>query len=755
MVDEERLIGLWALDEGREQTAHDRSGCRHDGRIVGPEWAPAGGSVSAIELDGINDYLTVPHAADLNLADELSILAWVFPVDLAGEGGILVKGRSHPASGYMFLRQEGHLWFQAATERTPGPGALGTGYGPLRSGPVLREGVWQHVAVVYSALQDRAALFHNGVRVAEARADGRIVHREAALPLNLGAMSYPGHWNFRGFLRDVRLYSSALPDDRIREHHGRSAADVVRLIVAPKEEREATSLPGRIEVAIRDAGTDMPMNAKIVVRGETGQCYWPKGALVYGLGGDTQCFYGASSFELAVPEGQFEILATSGFEYLPVRETVRVTGAQPVRRTLAFQRLVDMPAKGWYGGEHHLHCLGHGGRRYDGRMTVRTVAQICRAEGMCYAFLMGSRGHDLFTTEPYPGRCLVDAGLGEVFECEGFVGQGSVEPIGFCGHRCVLGAPKWTVRRNPQFESMEIFDQVQAQGGVCIFSHPYAGGMALDQDPDLCFARELPVAVALGRALVWDMLCWGGSLDEKMRDWYRLLNLGFRLAVAGSTDCYMNNPAVLIAPGANRTYVRADRPDVASIVRAYREGRTVATDGPLLVFTVDGREIGERISFRGDRPERLRMCVEARHVHGVETVEIIRNGEVVAAIPGRGQKAIREDLDLEVRETCWLAARCRGVKGDCFGSFAHTSPIYVGFGSSPMKACAEDAAFFVKWFDAYRDVVIEFARRNSVAEEQYAPLLGRIAEAAEVMGQMTDRSNRADMGGSPDGSEAP
>ncbi len=725
-------LGWWMLDEGQGEAAADRSRSGHDGQIMGAEWAPARAGGSALEFDGINDYVTVRHHAAFNLRDALTITAWVFPVDLAGEGGLLVKGSPYFASGYLLLRDGNRLAFRVATEHTPGEGVSGEGYAALRSEPVLAAGRWQHVAVVYSASAGRAALFYNGRRIAQAPADGRIVYLTPKLPLNLGAMSHPGSGNLRGFLRDVRLYAAALDERQIHEQYAQSAPVIAKLDVKAKEERRRRAFTSQIQATLVDRRTGKPLAAKVFVRSAAGDCYWPSDALVYGLAGPRQCFYATGAFAMPVPAGKFEISVTRGFEYQPRIAMLEVAEGErkPVR--LELDRSVDMPAKGWYAGEHHLHPLGHGGRRYDQRMTMATAAGICQAEGLDYAFWMGSRGHEIASTSQLPDPWIVDGKLGQVFTTDGFVAQCCVEPIGVCGHRCVVGTPRWSIQGNPQFESLAVFDQVQRQGGLAIFSHPYAGGVSLAKDSGLCFARELPLAVALGRARMWDLLCWGGSLDDKLRDWYRWLNLGFRLAIGGSTDCYMNNPAGIIAPGQNRTYAKAAGLTIPDLVDAYRRGRTVATNGPLLVFTVAGHEVGDVLTLEGRKPQRLPLHVEAHAMQGLERVEVVVNGRSVKTLAVDGQQQAETTFSYEVGQSCWLAARSTGRQGAGVGPFAHTSPVYVQYGQTAIETQPADVEYFLGWLTEYRRAVEEYGRRNGRTPQEYAGLLARIEQAANV-----------------------
>ena len=67
------------LRSGTGQRMYDISGNRNDGTLVnGPTWVPgAPGGGYALEFDGSNDYVEVPHATELNVSLPLSISIWL------------------------------------------------------------------------------------------------------------------------------------------------------------------------------------------------------------------------------------------------------------------------------------------------------------------------------------------------------------------------------------------------------------------------------------------------------------------------------------------------------------------------------------------------------------------------------------------------------------------------------------------------------------------------------------------------------
>src|SRR5205807_2101689 len=128
-------------------------------------------------------------------------------------------------------------------------------------------------------------------------------------------------------------------------------------------------------------------------------------------------------------------------------------------------------------------------------------------------------------------------------------------------------------------------------------------------------ADELPVDVALGKVDYLEIVAFADH-QATAGVWYRLLNLGFRIPAAGGTDA-MANYATLRGPvGLNRVYASVANGPLSSEswLDALRQGRTFATNGPLLGFSVAGSPIGSTLRLaRGQRvPFSPRMRATSR-----------------------------------------------------------------------------------------------------------------------------------------------
>src|SRR5207249_7724423 len=138
-----RPIGSWSLDEGTGSLAADSSGNLLDGTLVGgPAWI-AGRIGQGVSLDGVNDYVSIPHTPALN-AFPLSVSAWVRTTD-TGLHGVVNKYLPSSFNGYQIFTNGGRLcawYFRDATN------FIWDGTSCTAAGPRFNDGQWHHVAFV-------------------------------------------------------------------------------------------------------------------------------------------------------------------------------------------------------------------------------------------------------------------------------------------------------------------------------------------------------------------------------------------------------------------------------------------------------------------------------------------------------------------------------------------------------------------------------------------------------------------------------
>ena len=141
------LVGWWRFDEGSGTTAYDMSTYGNDGTFQGdPQWV-GGHLAMALQFDGVDDFVEVPHATILTVDNEVAVMAWINASRHNSGAGdwqaILAKGND-PRSYSFYTHASGTLHFST----TSGGGYVGsnsTGQVPLNE--------WVHVCAMVAAGQ--------------------------------------------------------------------------------------------------------------------------------------------------------------------------------------------------------------------------------------------------------------------------------------------------------------------------------------------------------------------------------------------------------------------------------------------------------------------------------------------------------------------------------------------------------------------------------------------------------------------------
>lgn len=150
------LFTWYKLDETSGTTAYDSSGNGGNATLVnGPTWV-VGRTGNAVNLDGSNDYLSMPGGIISGLND-FTITAWVRPDTISSWSRIFDFGTG--TSRNMFLTPRGGSGVIRFAITTNGNGAEQQ----INGNSALASGSWQHVAVTLSG--NLGILYLNGVEV--------------------------------------------------------------------------------------------------------------------------------------------------------------------------------------------------------------------------------------------------------------------------------------------------------------------------------------------------------------------------------------------------------------------------------------------------------------------------------------------------------------------------------------------------------------------------------------------------------------
>jgi hypothetical protein len=462
-----------------------------------------------------------------------------------------------------------------------------------------------------------------------------------------------------------------------------------------------------VHVRVLDDATGRPVPCRVHFRSAEGIPYQPHGhhnhvtqnlgSWHYDVGGDVRL--GQRSYAYIdgtcqgwLPRGDVVVDVARGFEYEPLRQTVRI---EPGQRdlTLRIGRVADMASEGWWSGDSHVHFLSPPGAQLEQR-----------GEDLRVVNLLQTQWGALFTnTEDFSGRPSVVDGGGYVT----YVGQENRQHA--LGHLVLWGLKEpvmpWCSDGPDEAELggaldatlSDWADRTHAQGGTVVAAHfPNPNG-------------EPAVLVATGRADAVEML---SHTDDRMLEYYRYLNCGYRLPLVGGTDKMSSGVPV----GLYRTYARLDEEfGYEAWCRAVRSGRTFLSSGPLVTLSVDGREPGGTVELSGPGTVSVRAAV--RSIFPLRSLELVRNGQVVARAEANGGRQAEISEELRIDGNSWIACRAFGVGRhlDDWGRrvFAHTSPVYLACGGDWTMTDPEGIRYIRTLVEGAREYVRHTAVRRS------------------------------------------
>jgi TolB protein len=273
-----------------------------------------------------------------------------------------------------------------------------------------------------------------------------------------------------------------------------------------------------------------------------------------------------------------------------------------------------------------------------------------------------------------------------------------------------------------------VADMAHEQGALVGYVHPFDS--VPDPAKDASLTSELPADVALGKVDYIEVL---GFSDHKSTAevWYKLLNCGFRLPTAAGTD-FMGNYASLRGPvGLNRVYaeVKPGPLKIGPWLAAIKAGRTFATNGPLLRFSLGGRAIGGEV--RLDKKQEVKFSAEMSSIVPVDHLQIVCNGKVARELAMNSERnGAHLDAFVAIAASGWCVLRAFSDRAEYpildLYPYATTSPVYLNVAGAPVRSAA-DAAYFVAWVDR----LISAARSNTSwnTEAEKASVLSMLGEA--------------------------
>ncbi len=453
-----------------------------------------------------------------------------------------------------------------------------------------------------------------------------------------------------------------------------------------------------LHVTIEDASTGLPTPARVHFRAPDGRYLPPYGHRhevndnwFEDYGGDlklgsTQYAYVDGRFQVELPVGEVYVELSKGFEYRPVRQRLLIEpGLRELK--LRLERPLNLRREGWVTADTHVHFL-----------SPETAVLEAQGEGINLVNLLASQWGDLFTNV---GDITGNAAGASRNDTIVWVGTENRQHL--LGHISLLGT-----KGDP------VVPMCASGAGESYLGDPT--WMSLGEWADLCREREgVVIAPHFPNPLceiVGDIIL--GKVDgAEIRDfyvpvldtyatteWYRFLNLGYRLAAVGGTDKMSAGMPV----GGVRTYAYLGDEEFtfANWGKAVRAGRTFTTSGPILSLRVEGHTLGDEIRLPAGGGT-LEVEAQARSVQPFHELQVVMNGQVVAReVAEKGTETIRLRAKVHVGRSSWMAARCISRLKVWhvwpIHIAAHTSPVYVDVGGQEMFS-PSDATYMLTLLD--------------------------------------------------------
>jgi TolB protein len=508
-------------------------------------------------------------------------------------------------------------------------------------------------------------------------------------------------------------------------------------------ERRRLHPAGTLHLTVRDEHGALTA-ARVVVTGADGRFYAPALAWMHhaefdrnALPFEARYFHTAGEERIEVPAGALSVEVMKGLARSPARRalTIAAGAVAEVDVALPGNPWPDAPGRHWVSADVHVH-MNYGGHY---RNTPTHLVLQAEAEDLDIVENLIVNKEQRVPDIAYSGR-----GVDAASTPQTLVVHGQEFHTSYWGHLGLLGMkgatllPGYAGYPNTAAASLaptnaEVADLAHAQGAVVGYVHPFEEEPQPLTHPAHTDADELPVDVALGKVDYMEIVSFADH-QATASVWYRLLNLGFRIPAAGGTDA-MADYATLRGPvGLNRVYVSVPQGPLSSDawLESLKQGRSFATNAPLLDFSLGGQPLGANVTLA--RAGRVPFSARLRSLVPLDHAQIVCNGRTVRELGLAGARTQLEahgTLPIGASGWCVLRAFSRDAEYPILDNFVYatTSPVYITVGGARPRS-SEDAHFFEAWIDHLAATTRAYPDWNSADEK--AAVLGELAKARTV-----------------------
>ncbi|TMR91357.1 CehA/McbA family metallohydrolase [Nonomuraea basaltis] len=450
------------------------------------------------------------------------------------------------------------------------------------------------------------------------------------------------------------------------------------------------------------------------VTGANGQGWYPEG-VPHKVDAHRKSYFHGDELVVTVPAEPITVTVTRGMEYTSSEVVVTPEAGGETLVEVTPERLYDAAARGWYGGDLHVHLNWMGEEPAAPALAAAAQhGEDLHVLNLVAGNVASERVYDMEALAHWSGkdlpwsddRHLARVGVEYRNDLIGHLTAFGLRDLPRRYHTGFLGTVDWP----PNAAALE---ELRALGAVTGYGHPFHTPFTDDDPPDVvlgrrrnCSAREIAADAALGLIDTLDVLNHS-SIAATAAVYRRLIGAGNRLSVTAGTDAVLSfcrRGTASSPPGWERVYANVAGPLTAeSYTEAILLGRTFATTGPWLEIGVNGHGPGDTLELApGQRVEIVAASIGPE----VESLEI-RTAEGVLAQGPRGRLV----ASMVVREPTYVVAVASGGPHPRTfhrrGAYAHTSPVYLDVAGEHV-ARESDVRWCLAWLDRLEEVLREF-----------------------------------------------
>ena len=431
----------------------------------------------------------------------------------------------------------------------------------------------------------------------------------------------------------------------------------------------------------------------------------------------TDQFYSVGNSKVSLPPGSYKLRVFKGVEYEAQTREVEIQSGETTELTIKMPRWVNMPARGWYGADDHVHIAR------PVKELNPFISKMMQAEDLHVANLLqmgfSIRFHITLQYAHGPESIYQEGNY--------ILATGQENPrTHFRGHTITLGASSAIHFPENYLIYRLVFEEARRQGALSGYAH-YGGDIKVGGHGG---PYGLGIDLPHGLVSFVEVLQFNRAVYDV---WYEILNTGFRVAPTAGTDYPCARATI---PGRERFYTKVEGPfTYKNWLEGVRKSHTFVTNGPILEFQVNGKGMGEEVVLGQPGSVLLEGRVRFDPTRDdVEHLEVIENGQLLRSFPrAAGSAEIRFKFEHKVREASWLAIRAYGNKLNEIvpralpqrsirpTSEAHSAPVYVNLkGAPPLSAHPRAKLLARKWLARLDDL------ESRLAEDQLAYLAKKL-----------------------------